>query len=87
MADYDNTNRGALFAAKERKTDKHPNYTGSINVDGREYFLSAWLKEAKSGQKYMSLSVQPKRDMAATNQGGNAAVQGGDGPDIGDIPF
>lgn len=57
---YDNTNTGALFKAKERATDKHPEYSGTINVDGKEYWLAGWVNEAKSGQKYFSLKVKPK---------------------------
>lgn len=57
---YDNTNTGALFKAKEQKTDKHPGYTGTINVDGREYWLSAWLKASDKAGKYFSLAVKPK---------------------------
>lgn len=57
---YDNTNTGALFKAKERATDKHPEYTGTINVEGREYWLAGWVKESKQGQKYFSLSVKSK---------------------------
>jgi hypothetical protein len=34
-------------------------YGGTINIDGVEYWLSAWLKDGKS-RKYMSLSVRPK---------------------------
>lgn len=57
---YDNTNTGALFKAKERATEKHPEYTGSINIEGREYWLAGWVKESKSGQKFFSLAVKPK---------------------------
>ncbi len=57
---YDDTNKGALFKAKERPTDKHPEYTGTINVGGTEYWLAGWVKEAKSGQKFFSLAVKPK---------------------------
>lgn len=60
MADYDNTNTGALFRAKEKQSEKHPDYTGSINIEGKEYWLSGWLKESKLGQKYFSLAVKPK---------------------------
>lgn len=59
MSDYDNTNRGALFKNERRESDNHPQYTGSINVDGQDYWLSAWLKDGKSG-KFFSLSVKPK---------------------------
>ena len=57
---YDNTNTGALFKNKEKKSDNHPDYRGTINVAEDEYWLSAWLKKSKAGETYMSLAVQPK---------------------------
>ena len=57
---YDDTNRGALFKNTRKETDKHPDYKGSINVDGTEYWVSSWLKVSGKGEKYLSLSVQPK---------------------------
>ena len=59
---YDNTNRGALFKNNKQGNEKRPDYTGSLNVGGVDYQLSAWIKASKAGDKYMSLSVQPKRD-------------------------
>ena len=59
MTEYDNTNRGVLFRAKERKSVKHPEYSGSINIQGVEYWLDGWIKDGKSG-KFFSLSVKPK---------------------------
>ena len=61
MTEYDNNNRGVLFK-NDRKTegDKKPEYTGSLNVDGVEFFLDAWLKVGKSGVKFMSVSVKRK---------------------------
>lgn len=53
-------NTGSLFKAKDRATDKHPEYTGSFNIDGTEYWLAAWVKESQNGTKYFSLSVKPK---------------------------
>lgn len=62
--EYSNENRGALFKNQKKETDSHPDYTGSINVDGTEYWVSSWIKEGKSG-KFMSLSVKPKEEKKA----------------------
>lgn len=59
MTIYDNTNRGALFKNDRKTKDTQPGYTGSLNVDGVEYFLDAWVKEGKSG-KFFSVSVKRK---------------------------
>lgn len=60
MTQYDDTNRGALFKNDKKATDNHPDYRGSINVEGTDMWISAWLKTSKNGQKFMSLSVTPK---------------------------
>lgn len=60
MPDYDNTNSGAMFFEQDPESDRHPNYKGSINVDGKDYWLSAWDKVSKSGKNYISISVKAK---------------------------
>lgn len=59
MKEYDDTNRGALFD-QEPQSDRHPTMTGSLNVEGREYWVSGWHKTSKQGRAYVSLSVRPK---------------------------
>lgn len=51
---------GALFKNDKRESENHPHYKGTINIDGRDYWLSAWLKESDKGVKYMSLSAKVK---------------------------
>lgn len=66
MADFDNTNRGILSKNDRREKDSHPEYNGTINIEGREYWLSAWVKERKDGSgKFFSLAVKPKDEKAA----------------------
>jgi hypothetical protein len=65
MTQYDNTNRGLLSRNDKQGNESRPDYRGSINVAGVKYWLSAWIREGREGtklegQKYMSLSVQPK---------------------------
>ncbi len=54
-------NSGVLFSNDQKETDKHPQYKGTITVDGKDYWLSAWVKEGKSG-KFMGLAVSPKEE-------------------------
>ena len=61
MANYDDTNRGALFKNDKKEKDTHPDYRGSINVNGVDHWISAWLKTSRQGTKFMSLSVSPKK--------------------------
>ena len=57
-------NSGVLFSNDKKETDKHPHYKGNITVDGKDYWLSAWVKEGKSG-KFMGLAVSPKEEYKA----------------------
>lgn len=61
MTQYDNNLRGVLFRNDRKESDKHPDYKGSCEIDGAEYWLSAWIKEGQKG-KFMSLSFQAKDD-------------------------
>lgn len=74
MSQYDNNMTGALFANKDRKSDKHPNARGSCEIDGKEYWVSAWTKTSKNGERYQSLAFTAKEeqtDKPAPAAGGN----------------
>tara|TARA_R110001606_G_scaffold226607_2_gene374743 strand:- start:152 stop:385 length:234 start_codon:yes stop_codon:yes gene_type:complete len=50
-------NTGAIFKNVHKKTEKHPDYKGSINVDGIEKDISLWINTSKAGTKYMSAVI------------------------------
>ena len=86
MADkkFDDTNHGVLFKNHDKADDKHADYTGSLNVNGEEFWLNAWLKTSKkTGTKFLSLSLKPKQAAAAAAKPKSAL-----GDDVDDeIPF
>jgi len=64
-------NKGSLFPSTVRKSDKSPDFFGSIKVD-RSYLrdlmdkhtedlieikLSGWKRESKTGNRFLSLAV------------------------------
>tara|TARA_Y100000592_G_scaffold80552_1_gene127330 strand:- start:891 stop:1208 length:318 start_codon:yes stop_codon:yes gene_type:complete len=71
MADYDRAS-GALFKNRKKQTEKQPDYTGNIEMDGdvvRDLMaqlnegvkhpkadLSAWIKKSRSGMNFLSLN-------------------------------
>ena len=54
-------NSGVLFSNDKKDNERAPHYKGNITVDGKDYWLSAWIKEGKSG-KFMGLAVSPKEE-------------------------
>lgn len=62
--DYDNNNRGSIWKNDKKETDKHPDFTGSLNVDGVEYWVSAWKRKPDQSDKApaLSFSIKAKED-------------------------
>jgi hypothetical protein len=53
-------NTGSLFKNDKMKHEKSPAYTGTVNIDGVEYYQSAWINETKDGRKYFSQKFNRK---------------------------
>jgi hypothetical protein len=68
MAEFDNTNRGSLFKNDKKTEEKHPDMSGSINIDGVEYWISGWKKRSKADVGFISLSVRPKEQTRQSSQ-------------------
>jgi len=83
--EYDNTDKGTLFVNDRKETEKHPDYNGSINVGGKDYWLSGWkMKSEKTGKTYLSLSVRAKE---ATPRQSSEPTRKPKNDDFDDVPF
>lgn len=61
---YDDNMRGTLGKNDRREKDTQPEYTGKCQIDGKWYWISAWVKEGQ-GRKFFSLSFKPQEREAA----------------------
>jgi uncharacterized protein (DUF736 family) len=53
--------KGVLFKNDKGDNDKRPDYRGSCVINNVDYNISGWIKASKkSGDKYMSLKIEPK---------------------------
>ena len=59
--EYDPTNRGVLFKRHENLGTDKPNYTGSLNTEGKDYFFEGrFIKSAGNGKDIIALEVTQK---------------------------
>jgi hypothetical protein len=69
MAYEQKPNSGSLFPNKRKEKPNHPDLTGTIEVDGKLYWISAWSKESKiSKEEWLSLSVTLKENQGAAKE-------------------
>jgi hypothetical protein len=61
MAYENKPNSGSLWPNKRKAQPNHPDLTGTIDVDGVQFWINAWSKTAPtSGQEWLSISIKPK---------------------------
>lgn len=79
-------NSGSIFKNDRREKDNHPTHTGTAMIDGREYYISAWVKEGRSG-KFFSLAFKPKEAAREEpRQGDRRQPPPGTRPPMGNAP-
>lgn len=92
MAYEERNNSGSMFPNARKEQDNHPDWEGSIMVDGKSYWLKAWNKQGQKGP-WVSLSVKDKvagardisRQAGFEPHGAKPATYGDDDGDS--IPF
>jgi hypothetical protein len=58
---------GSLFDNSARKEkDSHPDRSGTAMIDGREYWVSGWIKKDKNGKPWLSLAFKLKGEKQPT---------------------
>lgn len=56
-------NTGVLFANRSyTEGSKQPRLRGTINVEGKQFEIAAWFRQAASGTKYYSLKVEEVKE-------------------------
>ena len=48
---YDNNRTGALWPARERRSEKSPHFTGHFELDGVKYDVAMWEDPEATGRK------------------------------------
>jgi len=90
---FDNTNRGVLFQNDKQGVATRPDYKGSVNVDGVEYWFSGFIKVAgpnakNPGSKFLSVSVEKKDEKYLKPKESSGTRPKPNFDDLGgDIPF
>jgi hypothetical protein len=97
MSEYDNTNRVSIWGNRDKREGKQDaDYTGTVNVEGKEYFINLWKRKPDANPKSPALSgnikAKDKVNQAGMDQAKAAAQPDNAAPsgsefDSDDIPF
>jgi uncharacterized protein (DUF736 family) len=50
-------NTGTINRNEYKKEDKHPDYRGTIDVDGQDKEIALWVKQSAKGTTYFSVKI------------------------------
>ena len=66
--------QGSLFPNDRKTSDSHPDYKGSVMLNGQEFDLAAWTKKGARGE-FLSLSIKPKTQREGYQQAKKEVAQ------------
>lgn len=66
---YDQELKGAMFVNDRKESEKHPDFRGTVTVEGIEYWCDGWKNVAKqSGKKFIALRLRKKDEQPRAAQ-------------------
>lgn len=63
---------GSAFLNQRKDRPTSADLTGTIKIEGKEYWLNVWNKSDKNGNGFISLSVRPRQPRAEPDTGSRA---------------
>jgi len=70
-------NSGSFFKNQKKKTENHPDLTGSAMIDGKKYWVAIWNKTSGSGTKFWSMAFT---EMDGVEERGSAPAPAQEAP-------
>lgn len=64
----DNIGKGALWNNKRRTSERSPDFTGTVTIEGAKYFISGWKSHGGGGSPDINLTVAPHKDQPTSKQ-------------------
>jgi hypothetical protein len=64
MTQFDKTNTGTISKNDRKSEDWHPEYRGTLNVEGVEYYCDLKIRDGRNG-KFFSVKLKRKGALAA----------------------
>ena len=52
-------NTGAIFKNDKKTSEKHPDFLGKVNVNGKEMEVALWVKQCKNGSFFSASFSEP----------------------------
>ena len=77
---------GSMFINSNKKSENHPDFNGSIRIEGKDYWLSGWRKQGRSGE-WTSLAFKLKDGAAPPFRKDDTPPAGTRSLDDSDAPF
>lgn len=55
----------SIFKNEDKKSEKSPDYSGNIELNGEKFRVALWVKQAKNGKAYLGGLVSENETKAA----------------------